>query len=62
MATHTHPADNRNLPVARIAYGALLVLAVAALLIYALRYAFPSGNTGIEQDAAETAPGQQGPS
>lgn len=62
MTAHTRSEDNRNLPVARIAYGALLVLAVAALLIYALRYAFPSGNSGIEQDPAESQPSQQGPS
>lgn len=62
MTTHTRSEDNRHLPVARIAYGALLVLAVAALLIYALRYAFPGGNTGIERDPAETQPSQQGPS
>ena len=57
MTAHTR-SDNRNLPVARIVYGVLLVLAVAALLIYALRFAFPSGNTGIEQDPAETGASQ----
>jgi len=42
----------------RAAYGFLLAVAVAALLIYALRFAFPGGNAGIEQDPAETGPAE----
>jgi hypothetical protein len=59
MTAHARSADNRNLPVARIVYGALLVLAVAALLFYALRFAFPGGNTGVERDPEESAPAAQ---
>jgi hypothetical protein len=43
----------------RVAYGLLLLAAVAALLIYALRFAFPGGATGIERDPAETQPAEQ---
>jgi hypothetical protein len=43
----------------RAAYGFLLAIAVAALLVYALRYAFPSGATGIQRDAAEEQPAEQ---
>ncbi len=43
----------------RAAYGFLLAVAVIGLLIYALRYAFPSGATGIERDPAETQPAEQ---
>ena len=55
MTTHTS-AENRNLPTSRIVYGVLLVVAVAALLVYAMRFAFPGGQTGIEAEPAETAP------
>lgn len=62
MTTHTRSEDNRNhLPTSRIVYGVLLVLAVAALLIYAVRFAFPSGQTGIEAEPNETAPADQTP-
>lgn len=43
----------------RAAYGFLLVIAVGAVMIYALRYAFPSGATGIQRDPAETRPSEQ---
>jgi hypothetical protein len=59
MTAHTRSEDNRNLPVARIVYGVLLVLAVGAVLIYALRFAFPGGNIGVERDPEETAPAAQ---
>jgi hypothetical protein len=62
MTAQTHSEGDRNVPVARIVYGSLLVLAVVALLIYALRFAFPGGNTGIEADPVESAPiGQPAP-
>jgi len=53
-------ADARNevarSKMMRAAYGFLLAVAVGALLIYALRFAFPGGATGIERDPSEAQP------
>jgi hypothetical protein len=57
MTTHTRSEDSRN-SVLRYTYGALLLLAVVALMIYALRFAFPSGTTGIEADPVEMRPAE----
>jgi hypothetical protein len=60
MTTQQHPAAHgEQHPTPRIVYGILLTLVVAALLIFALRYAFPNGSAGIDRDPEETGtPGQ----
>jgi len=60
MTTQTQPNPDRSL-VSRSVYGILLILAVLAVLIFAARFAFPSG-TGIHREPAEEAPiGQDTP-
>jgi len=60
MVAHAQDEVARS-KMMRFAYGFILVAATIALLVYAARFAFPSGQAGIEEEPAETrpAPAQQ---
>jgi hypothetical protein len=57
MATQDRPIHDDSIK-ARSIYGVLLVMAVIAVLVFAARYAFPSG-LGIEREPVEEAPLEQ---